>query len=247
MTRSRTLAALPWTVVDALAVGVVVLGMVFAGVDAIVHEGMQKGAAEAPFPGFGVLLAGMLVGPGLLLLVALARIQVSRVAPSSLLGMDGMSGRARLRELLVGAGFGVVLFAAVGLLGMALESLAGEPTLQSAVQWLYSPSIPRSAKAVLCLHAVLLAPVFEEIVFRGVLLAPFVRAGLVGLGVAMITLLFALCHGSLFALLPIAVVGLCLALLALRSGCLLRGIACHIVFNAANLAIVFLFPDAPVP
>lgn len=247
MTRPRTLASLPWTALDVLFAGVVVLGMVFAGVDAMAHEGLHMGAADAPFPGFGTLLAGILAGPGLLLLVALCRILASRVTPSSLLGMDGMSGRARLRELLVGAGFGVALFAAVGLLGMALESLAGEPTLQSAVQWLYSPSIPRSAKAVLCLHAALLAPVFEEIVFRGVLLAPFVRAGRVGLGVTVITLLFALCHGSLFALQPIAVVGLCLALLALRSGCLLRGIACHIVFNAANLALVFLFPDAPVP
>jgi membrane protease YdiL (CAAX protease family) len=88
--------------------------------------------------------------------------------------------------------------------------------------------------------AVVLAPVAEEFIFRGVL-HPFVKQlghpRLAWLGVSA---LFALIHVNMTALVPLFVLALALAWLYEHTDNLLAPIAAHSLFNAANL-VVLLF------
>ena len=67
----------------------------------------------------------------------------------------------------------------------------------------------------------------------------------VPVAIAAVSLLFAMAHGSLVALLPLCLVGAVCALLAIRTGSLLPGIALHVVFNLANLALIVALRDSP--
>ena len=88
--------------------------------------------------------------------------------------------------------------------------------------------------------AVVLAPVAEEFIFRG-LLYPFIkqlgypRAALVG-----ISLVFALIHDDAAAFVPLFVLALALTWLYEKTDNLLAPITAHALFNAANLALLSL-------
>ena len=110
------------------------------------------------------------------------------------------------------------------------------------MQWLLAPETPWRTRALLVAHAAAVAPVCEEVLYRGVLLSGALRwmPGRPWTAVWAVSLLFALAHGSLVALLPLCLVGVLCAALFLRTGSLLPGMALHMVFNAANLALVAL-------
>jgi membrane protease YdiL (CAAX protease family) len=88
--------------------------------------------------------------------------------------------------------------------------------------------------------AVLLAPVAEELLFRGVLYPSFKRS--VGKRWALwgSALLFAAAHFNLMTFLPLTLLGLMLAWLYERTGNLLAPIVAHSAFNLANLFLMAL-------
>lgn len=89
---------------------------------------------------------------------------------------------------------------------------------------------------IVVISAVVVAPLVEELFFRGVLLASLGRrlspliAGVVG------SLLFAGTHFQLVQLPGLFVAGLVFSLLALRAGRLGPAIAAHVAFNATTVA-----------
>ena len=94
------------------------------------------------------------------------------------------------------------------------------------------------------LFAVVLAPVAEEFIFRGVLY-PFVkRIGYPRLAWIGVSLLFALVHDDMATLVPLFVLALMLTWLYELTDNLLAPIAAHSLFNAANLVLLFLLDPA---
>jgi membrane protease YdiL (CAAX protease family) len=90
---------------------------------------------------------------------------------------------------------------------------------------------------LLAFTAVVVAPVAEEFVFRGYLYPALkARAGVwcAGLGSS---LLFALAHGSVFAFLPLWILGGLLVWAYERSGSLWVPVAAHALFNLATVCI----------
>ena len=87
---------------------------------------------------------------------------------------------------------------------------------------------------------VILAPIAEEIFFRGVVFNALLREG--GRRWAFIgsSALFAIIHVSLVALLPIFLLGLALAWIYQRSGNLLAPIAMHATVNGISVALALL-------
>lgn len=83
-------------------------------------------------------------------------------------------------------------------------------------------------------RAVVLAPAWEEVIFRGVILEGFKRRGTV-LGVLISAALFALLHAGIHSGTPfLFMMGINLALVAL----FYRSVWASVVFHAANNALV---------
>jgi membrane protease YdiL (CAAX protease family) len=91
--------------------------------------------------------------------------------------------------------------------------------------------------------AIVLAPMAEEILFRGVLYAAIKEGGYPRLALFGTSILFASIHGSWMTLAPLTFFAIVLALLYERTGSLLMPIIAHASFNAANLISYFLLHD----
>ena len=83
------------------------------------------------------------------------------------------------------------------------------------------------------------APIVEEMVFRGVLLQSLARRWGVTAGIVISSIVFALAHSSLYAALPIFLLALFLGRLFVRSGTLWQPIAAHAAFNTLGLLGVY--------
>ena len=91
---------------------------------------------------------------------------------------------------------------------------------------------------LLMVSVILVAPLLEEVLFRGVLYR--MLKGSVGMGPAIATtsLLFALVHKNALVFLPLVVLAACLALAYERTGDLRVPILMHAFFNAFNAATI---------
>ena len=106
----------------------------------------------------------------------------------------------------------------VMLTGWLLVRLVGDPGGSNPLLELVLGSRDPLALALLALTAVVLAPLFEETIFRGALL-PVLAMRLGPLpGVLLSGLLFAMAHISVGELAPLTVLGVGLGLVRLRSG-----------------------------
>lgn len=116
-----------------------------------------------------------------------------------------------------------------------LKSL-GVDQVQDSVKLLQESKDPLVI-ALMAAAAVLVAPVCEEIVFRGYFYPILKRFG--GLGVAAFcsALLFSCAHGSMIALLPLFLFGIVQVLVYEKTGSLWAPIAVHFCFNAASVAL----------
>ena len=96
------------------------------------------------------------------------------------------------------------------------------------------------ALLLLALTAVVLAPLFEELVFRGVMLPVLARWLGRGWGVVLSGLVFAVAHLSIGELPPLLVLGIGLAMLRLSSGRLLPCVVMHACWNGATFINLIL-------
>jgi len=116
-----------------------------------------------------------------------------------------------------------------------MESLGGE-TVQATVKLLQSSNDP-VILGLMGFAAVFVAPICEEIIFRGYFYA--VAKKFSGPWVAAIcsALVFGAAHGNLAALLPLFILALVLVVLYEKTGSLWAPIAVHFCFNGATVLI----------
>lgn len=91
--------------------------------------------------------------------------------------------------------------------------------------------------------AILLAPVAEEIFFRGILYAAIKQAGYPRAALWGTALFFAGVHANAVAFVPLTVLAVVLTALYERTNNLLAPIIAHAMFNALNLATLFLLQE----
>jgi membrane protease YdiL (CAAX protease family) len=197
---------------------------------------------------FGADVTALLVGDGeLTFLGATALLMATQVAlllvswflvfrPGALEALPSIPGRDPGRAIRLGLGWGVIAW-----LGATLVS--------AAVVWLLEtlgvPAEPQAAERAIevldpwlvILAIVILAPIAEEVFFRGVVFNAWLREG--GRRWAFIgsAALFALIHISVVALLPIFLLGIALAWVYDRTGNLLAPIAMHATVNLVRLPV----------
>lgn len=163
-------------------------------------------------------------------------------------GMDwrdafGLRNTHLLRSLALALGVLVVALPIV--LGLqqvsvlVLGKLGWQPEDQRAVDLLVNAD-SGWMRVYLAFFAVVLAPVAEEFIFRGMLF-PFVKQlGWPKLAWIGVSLLFAFIHLNAPTFVPLFVLALALTWLYEKTDCLLASITVHSLFNATNLIILFL-------
>ncbi len=177
-------------------------------------------------------------GAGLVLVLALLRPQ--RVPWRRMLGApDPAPLRATVQGLLFY--LGTLPFLLVGSLvyQLLLRQLGVDVNLQD-VAWAVSGDQPAAAALYLGLFTVVVAPLFEEVLFRGILL-PMVaaRTGLV-VAMTLVSLLFAGLHFHLPSLAPLFIISMAFSLGYAISGSLVTAFVMHALFNGINLALLYI-------
>ncbi len=117
-----------------------------------------------------------------------------------------------------------------------MERLLGESPVQDVVKVLQSAQDP-TVIALMAVAAVIVAPLCEEIVFRGYFYAVAKRFGGRWAAAVASALVFSAAHGSLPALLPLFLFGLVLSESYERTGSLWTPIAGHFFFNGATVLV----------
>ncbi len=109
--------------------------------------------------------------------------------------------------------------------------------LQDVAQLLITPA-SWPVRSYLLFTVIVFAPVFEELIFRGVLLPFFVnRAGLLP-GIALLSLLFAGLHLHIPSLVPLFLLSAAFSLAYARTRSLLVPIGMHILFNSVTVMLL---------
>ena len=137
----------------------------------------------------------------------------------------------------------LMLLPPVALSGWLVAQLWDDPGGSNPLLELVLTSGDPRALACFALTAMVLAPLFEETLFRGILL-PVLGQRLGGTAAVMISAaVFALAHLSLGELMPLFVLGVGLGLLRWRSGRLASSVIAHALWNGLTFANLLLLAD----
>ena len=216
----------------------VLLVLVFAVVSIITAPfgadaaALLMGEGELTFLGAAVLLIATQVA---LLLVSWFLV----FRPGALAALPSLPGRDPGGAIRAGIGWGLLAWlgatiASAGVvwllerIGVEAEPQAAERAIQILDPWL------------VVLAVVILAPIAEEVFFRGVVFNAWLREHGRRWAIIGSSALFALIHASVVAVVPIFLLGLALAWVYQRSGNLLAPIAMHATVNGISVALALL-------
>jgi len=211
----------PWWVV-LLPAAVIVFQLVFAAV-----------AAAGVRLDLGGVLALTALSDAVVVGIVWIGLCAMRGLPASSLGLRPPE---RTRDLFILPAAGLVLsYAGVLLSDAAVELLSGRPLPPQTSIRILSGVQGTGLRLLAVLVVGMVAPVCEEILFRGVVFRIlWRRMGRAG-AVVLSALLFSAAHLDLAHALPLAAVGMVLAWLVLRSGSLYPGMILHALINTASL------------
>jgi hypothetical protein len=218
------------------------LGLMMAGL-------LQKAglaAFRAP-DGFGAVLLGTLGFQGAAWLLVWFFLRQHQIGWREAFGFRG----PQLPRALLVAVLAVIILLPVALglqqvSAVVLTKLGWPPEDQIAVT-LLTGAKSWGMRVYLGVFAVVLAPVAEEFIFRG-MLYPFVKQlGWPRLAWLGVSFTFALIHDDAATFVPLFVLALALTWLYEKTDNLLAPIAAHSLFNAANLILLFFAQSFSVP
>lgn len=123
-----------------------------------------------------------------------------------------------------------------------LTALGFERVIQDPVKLVLDGGTPLEQSLIYGM-IVLVAPVCEELVFRGVIFRYFHQRLSLALALLLSAAFFAAVHFNLYTFVPLLVIGITLALAYRESGNILSSIAFHAAFNSINLLLILFFPE----
>jgi membrane protease YdiL (CAAX protease family) len=156
----------------------------------------------------------------------------------------------------------VIITSVVGLLGIyliiatasvfitpLLENNLGKQELQAPVQMIIDAKKNNPTLLIsLALLTVIVAPLCEEFVFRGYIYGTLKRFSCRFFAATASALFFAVVHTSLWSLVPLFIVGFCLAIIYETSGSLWASILTHAMFNGVTTGyLIFFYNEANLP
>ena len=120
---------------------------------------------------------------------------------------------------------------------LILLKFSHAPVVQEAVRTVQSANSPPEM-ALIILWVIVIAPLSEECLFRGVLYPAIKDTGHPRLALWASALLFGAIHGHLDTFLPLTLFGILLALLYEKTGNLISPILTHAFFNLSNFLLI---------
>lgn len=126
-----------------------------------------------------------------------------------------------------------------------METFNAQPVTQQTVQ-MAQAAAPGLNRFLLGAIAVLIAPLVEELLFRGVFYPTIKQSGHPRLAIYGTSLLFAFSHGNAMTFVPLALLSLALIWLYEKTNNLLAPILAHSLFNAANFVMILFNATPPV-
>ncbi|MDO9556079.1 MAG: type II CAAX endopeptidase family protein [Coriobacteriia bacterium] len=241
MTR-EPLGAVRWPVSALVGLTLLVLTFTIAGA-VLAFGGLLDALPEDVLPLVQTAVLALQYALPIALVAFLGRLRRTRFSESVL-----------LRRFSVAQGIGLAVGVAVtarffnAAYSIIVVMLGIDPQVTTDVTQLFADTA-LGALAVVVL-AVFIAPLAEEIMFRGVLY-PGLRDRFNPYAAAVVSsLLFAVFHGEPFVFLPIFVLGLMLAWLTETTRSVWPAIVGHAAFNATAVALLYLLrflPDVPLP
>jgi membrane protease YdiL (CAAX protease family) len=148
--------------------------------------------------------------------------------------------RPLLRPLREAVAMVLMVMPPVALSGWLIDTLWRNPGGSNPMLDLVLTGSDPFALACFAVTAIVLAPLFEETLFRGVLLPALGRRLGAGAAVVLSAALFAAAHLSLTELVPLFLLGCGLGLLRLRSGRLAASVLMHALWNGITFANLLL-------
>jgi len=120
---------------------------------------------------------------------------------------------------------------------MIMEWMGIAPEVQDVTR-IISESSSVSTKIYFALLALAVAPVVEELIFRGILLPAITRMAGVKAAVIVVSVLFAAVHGHWPSFVPLFMLSAALCLAYIYRGSLITSMAMHSVFNSLTIAVI---------
>jgi membrane protease YdiL (CAAX protease family) len=161
------------------------------------------------------------------------------VAPRALSGLRLLPERGLWRSVVIGLALALPAWIAAQLIGAVviylLERIGLEPDAGVAEQ-----ALANADPLVLVLALVVVAPIAEEIFFRGFVYNAWLREYGARRALLGSAVLFAIIHGSVFLFLPIVALGIALVLVYRSTGSLPAAIALHAGFNGITVGLGLL-------
>lgn len=228
-----------WTPLEALAVAAVALAT-FLGKDAVLGSELV-----AAMPDEGRIMARV----GVLVIFYAAQLAVlgffAHKRGTSLFAAFGLTRiRASIGSWFTAAGWVLLLLLATrigawvwGVIAQAI-GIAAPSASEAGLAGVFGAGTAGLALTVMLV--VLVAPIVEEMLFRGVLLSAL--GSRAGAGVALVgqAILFAAYHFSAWMFVPMLLLGLACGYLTQRRGSLWPAVVLHALFNAVPVALVFV-------
>ena len=135
--------------------------------------------------------------------------------------------------------FAILLLPAVALINSLIPRVAGEPFENPQIYAIAPAGFSWPGLVAMTVMAGIVAPIAEELAFRG-LLFPWLRARLgVPAGAVLSGLCFALLHGVILLVPALTMIGIALALIYEQSGSLWPAIVTHGVFNTLMIFALY--------
>jgi membrane protease YdiL (CAAX protease family) len=153
----------------------------------------------------------------------------------------GFRRRRVLWMVLLGIATAVIVtpfgWAATYVSGKAIARLYEEPKQQTVVQVLETATDP-GQRIIFALTAIIMAPLIEETMFRGILYPLLKQQGYRRLALWGTSLLFAAIHTNLLTFLPLFLFAVVLVMLYEWTDTMIAPITAHAAFNAINFTLL---------
>lgn len=201
--------------------------------------GVQTIQAPAPVYTLDLLLTGiviqLIVGSGVLTYLVVRKVPLGQFFWSGTTSLPRAVGLAVLLMVLLWPVVGLANFLVNGIdaTGENSQDLVKffEDNPDSAIRWW------------MALAAVIIAPIVEELVFRGLIYGVLKRQFGRVASMFFTSVLFAVVHGHLPSVVPLTVLACCLTIGLELSGTLLVPMLMHAIFNATTLLFIVLRID----
>ena len=155
----------------------------------------------------------------------------------------GLRRRRLGRDMALGVGAYLAMvplfLLCVFLYGLVLHLLGVEPRPQPVLDLLAGEGRPLLL-AYLVFDVVVLAPMAEELVFRGIALPVLARRLGIGPAIAVVSVFFAIIHFHVEAVVPLFVAAACFSAAYALTGRLAVSMVMHGLFNGVNLAVILI-------